>query len=174
MVTLSAFKTGVFGEFWLWGRYIGRFWPQKIKLKKGERKGCYRWALEKETDTKMASTVALQVHITGKTTGFPHLVLLHLTLFALRVGFAGGWLTKKRPKYRRKEDGVFRLVFHCHWVSGRWSCAWVSAARVLGWVSGECGRQGKTLTEGGSCVGLAGAPPRAPCSHALLVPAAKG
>jgi hypothetical protein len=31
LVALSAFKTGVFGEFWLWGRYIGRFWPQKIK-----------------------------------------------------------------------------------------------------------------------------------------------
>jgi len=47
----------------------------------------------------MASTVALQLQITGNTTGFPHLVLLHLTLFALRGGFAGGWLTqKKNPK----------------------------------------------------------------------------
>ena len=66
------------------------------------------------------------------------------------------------------------MAFTVAGLVGSWSCAWVSAARVLGWVSGECGRQGKTLTEGGSCVGLAGRSPRAPCSHALLLPAAKG
>jgi len=74
----------------------------KNKIKKGESKGCYRWALAKETDKKMASTVALQVQITGKTTGFPHLVLLHLTLFALRVGFAGGVAYKKNTPKKAK------------------------------------------------------------------------
>ena len=88
------------------GALYRQIFAKKKQKKKGERKGCFHWVLAKETDTKMASTVALQVHITGKTTGFPHLVLLHLTLFALRVGFAGGWLTKKRPPKKSETKTV--------------------------------------------------------------------
>ena len=64
-------------------------------------------------------------------------------------------------KKRQKKLGGDSFVgsFTVTGLLGSRSCARVSAARVLGWVSGECGRQGKTLTEGGSCVGLAGAPP---------------
>jgi hypothetical protein len=63
-------------------------------MKKGERKGCFPSVLARETDTKMASTVALQVQITGNTTGFPDL-FLHLTPLALRVGsLAGGFFPK--------------------------------------------------------------------------------
>jgi len=112
LVTLSAFKTGVFGEFWLWGRYIGRFWPQKIKLKKGERKGCYRWALAKETDTKMASTVALQVHITGKTTGFPHFWSFCISLSLLfGWGLQGGGLPKNDQNIGEKKTVSFVWSF---------------------------------------------------------------
>ena len=52
LVTLSAFKTGVFGEFWLWGRYIGRFWPQKIKLKKAKEKVAIVGLLRKKQTQK--------------------------------------------------------------------------------------------------------------------------
>jgi hypothetical protein len=94
LVALSAFKTVFFCQFVALGSLYRQILAQKKKKKRGERKGCFHSVLAKETDTKMASTVALQVQITGNTTGFPDL-FLHLTPLALRVGsLTGGFFSK--------------------------------------------------------------------------------
>jgi hypothetical protein len=56
LVALSAFKTVFFCQFVALGSLYRQILATKNKLKKRESKCCYRWALAKETDTKMAKT----------------------------------------------------------------------------------------------------------------------